>query len=657
MTESGSLSLIRLCSFWSKISVMEEMLSETCRKSCWWLASIALTASSVFLVFSTEIFETCVLTLTTLSAMTALISSEATVYDAPEPLQRGDHALDVHLPPQLLRHPRLHHPRDRADVGVVPGEGVLQREVVVDLVPDRRDYRPGVTDFVTRAPTFGSFVAKIYKNISQRVKFLEREDSPRLLGRAGHFRLHKVASGEVRRRGHHAYPRPGSEGDFKEIAERSKATGAIKHYQVDAKEEFISNYVLPSIRANGMYEGKYPLATALGRPLIADEARRGGREGGRDRGGPRLHRQGQRPGQDGRDGQVAGPVAQGHRARTGVEHEPRPGAGLRQEARHQDQALELDIQHRPEPLGPVDRERSAGGPGHRAARQRLRVGHATRGRARTPPGYLELGFVEGIPRTVDGEEMGDLELIRHVNQFAGKHGVGIIDHIEDRLVGIKSREVYEAPAALTIIEAHRDLEQLVLTRHELAFKAGVEREWSWLVYSGLWMEPLRFALDSFVRTTQRRVTGHGQAQALQGRPQGRRSVVGELALQSQAVDLPEGLHVRPVVGGRVHRAVGASVEDSSQGGFGGHREKTMPNILRGNRVKRSSKRANDFISSIGFDSPITKHVVSINMAHMLALSRSKEVTPGRRRPPACSFPGRPSRRTLSSTAEPRTSIT
>lgn len=108
---------------------------------------------------------------------------------------------------------------------------------------------------------------------------------------------------------------------------------------------------------------------------------------------------------------------------------------------------------------------------------------------------------------VDGEEKGDLELIRHLNEFVGRHGVGIIDQIEDRLVGIKSREVYEAPAAVAIIEAHRDLEQLVLSRHELAFKSGVEREWAWLVYSGLWMEPLRFALDSFIGTTQRRATG------------------------------------------------------------------------------------------------------------------------------------------------------
>jgi argininosuccinate synthase len=123
------------------------------------------------------------------------------------------------------------------------------------------------------------------------------------------------------------------------------------------------------------------------------------------------------------------------------------------------------------------------------------------------PGYLEVGFIQGIPVSLNGRELGDLELISQANDFAGKHGYGIIDHIEDRLVGIKSREVYECPAALAIIEAHKDLEQLVLTRNELAFKAAVEKEWSWLVYSGLWMEPLRYALDSFIETTQRRVSG------------------------------------------------------------------------------------------------------------------------------------------------------
>ncbi len=94
-----------------------------------------------------------------------------------------------------------------------------------------------------------------------------------------------------------------------------------------------------------------------------------------------------------------------------------------------------------------------------------------------------------------------------MNHKAGMNGFGIVDHMEDRLVGIKSREVYECPAALTLIAAHKDLEKLVLTRHELSFKSKVEEEWSWLVYSGLWMEPSRLALDAFVDVTQQRVSG------------------------------------------------------------------------------------------------------------------------------------------------------
>ena len=113
------------------MSVIEEMLSETCRKSCWWLASMALTASRVFLVFSTEILETLVLTLTTLSAMIALISPDARGVRPLEPLQGGDDALDVDVLPELLLDPGLQHPGDRADVGVVPREGVLEGEVVV----------------------------------------------------------------------------------------------------------------------------------------------------------------------------------------------------------------------------------------------------------------------------------------------------------------------------------------------------------------------------------------------------------------------------------------------------------------------------------------------------------------------------------------------
>jgi argininosuccinate synthase len=122
-------------------------------------------------------------------------------------------------------------------------------------------------------------------------------------------------------------------------------------------------------------------------------------------------------------------------------------------------------------------------------------------------GYLELEFENGIPVAADGQRMNIISLVRYVNDKAGSLGIGVVDHIEDRVVGIKSREVYEAPAAITIIEAHKDLEKMVLTTHELRFKRVVDEQWSWLVYSGLWKEPLRSDLDKFIDATQKKVSG------------------------------------------------------------------------------------------------------------------------------------------------------
>jgi argininosuccinate synthase len=112
--------------------------------------------------------------------------------------------------------------------------------------------------------------------------------------------------------------------------------------------------------------------------------------------------------------------------------------------------------------------------------------------------------------------MRGVKLVSYVNRVAGSHGVGVIDHVEDRLVGIKSREVYEAPAAVTIIEAHKDLEKLVLTRHQLAFKTQVEQQWAWLVYSGLWVEPLRKDLETFINSTQMSVGGKVKVKLFKG---------------------------------------------------------------------------------------------------------------------------------------------
>jgi len=298
----------------------------------------------------------------------------------------------------------------------------------------------------------------------------------------------------------------GQRESFKDIAERSKATGAIAHYQIDAKEEFISNYIHPAIKANGMYEGKYPLATALGRPLIATKlvevAEKEGATAvahgctgkGNDQVRMDVTVRSLNPSL-----RVIAPVREWNMSRD-QEIKYAREHGIRIKPSNSIFSIDQNLWGRSIEAGPLEDPMTE--PPKSAFEWVTPPEDAP-----NSPGYVEIGFVEGIPRTIDGEEKSDLELIRHLNEFVGRHGVGIIDQIEDRLVGIKSREVYESPAAVAIIEAHRDLEQLVLTRHELSFKAGVEREWAWLVYSGLWMEPLRFALDSFVGTTQRRATG------------------------------------------------------------------------------------------------------------------------------------------------------
>ena len=123
------------------------------------------------------------------------------------------------------------------------------------------------------------------------------------------------------------------------------------------------------------------------------------------------------------------------------------------------------------------------------------------------PQYVELGFREGLPTSLEGQELPLVELIARLNEVAGAHGVGRVDMIEDRLVGIKSREIYETPAALTIIQAHRELETLTLSKDVLRFKATVEQRYAELAYEGLWFTPLKAALDAFVAETQKTVTG------------------------------------------------------------------------------------------------------------------------------------------------------
>lgn len=298
----------------------------------------------------------------------------------------------------------------------------------------------------------------------------------------------------------------GQQDDLEEIGKRAIMLGARNHYEIDAREEFVSNYVLPAIKANALYQGKYPLSTALGRPLIAKKLVEVAEK-------------------EGANAVAHGCTGKGNdQVRIDVTvRSLNPTLKVIAPVREWNMTRDEEIVYAQSHSVPVKPSKSIysvdqnvwgrsieGGPLERPEQEPdVNAFEWTTPPEEAPdiPGRLEIEFFEGLPVAIDGVQMKPLQLIQHVNQFAGTHGVGVIDHVEDRLVGLKSREVYECPAAVTIIEAHKDLEKLVLTRHELEFKAGVEKEWSWLVYSGLWLEPLRAALDSFIETTQKRVTG------------------------------------------------------------------------------------------------------------------------------------------------------
>ncbi len=298
----------------------------------------------------------------------------------------------------------------------------------------------------------------------------------------------------------------GQRDDMDVIERRSRQIGAKDHYTIDAKEEFIHDYVWPAVTANALYEGSYPLSTALGRPLIgkklvevaekegADAVAHGCTGKGNDQVRIDVTVRAMDPSL-----QVIAPVREWNMSRDEeIAYAQKRGIPIKPSKSIY--SVDQNIWGRSIESGPMENPSTE--PPSDAFEWTVSPEEAP-----DEPGYLDIAFRNGVPTEVNGRSMEPLKLVGYVNQLAGSHGVGRIDHIEDRLVGIKSREVYECPAASVIIEAHRDLEKLVLTRHELDFKAQVEREWAWLVYSGLWLEPLRLALDRFISATQHRVTG------------------------------------------------------------------------------------------------------------------------------------------------------
>lgn len=298
----------------------------------------------------------------------------------------------------------------------------------------------------------------------------------------------------------------GQQENLEAIAARAKSIGVKSHYSIDARDEFAEEYISRAIKANAMYDGAYPLSTALSRPLIctklveiaqkeeAPAIAHGCTGKGNDQVRFEVTAKSLAP-----EIQVIAPVREWGLSRD-EEIQYAKAHKIRISEKNSVYSVDQNLWGRSIECGPLE-DPSIEPP------EEVFEWTTSPMKAPEKPEYISLEFNKGTPVRLSGEDLKLSELIGRLNILAGRHGVGRIDHIENRLVGIKSREVYECPAATCILVAHRDLEKLVITRHEAQFKPIVENKWSNLTYNGLWMEPLREDLDAFISTMQERVTG------------------------------------------------------------------------------------------------------------------------------------------------------
>jgi argininosuccinate synthase len=295
--------------------------------------------------------------------------------------------------------------------------------------------------------------------------------------------------------------------ELEPIRQKALNSGASISLVEDAKDTFIRNYAFPAIQANALYESRYPVSTALARPLIAkllveaaekygaDAVAHGCTGKGNDQVRFDVSIAALNP-----NLKVLAPARE-----WGMSREETIAYGEKfgiptPVKKSLPYSIDLNLLGRSIEAGPLE------DPFYEPAEE---VFAMTKAIADTPnqPEYIEIGFDQGIPTTVDGQVFGPVELFQHLNQRVGNHGIGRTDMIENRLVGIKSREIYETPALLVLIQAHRDLESLTLAKDVTQYKRGMEDTYATMVYNGLWYSPLKDALDAFIQKTQEQVTG------------------------------------------------------------------------------------------------------------------------------------------------------
>lgn len=307
----------------------------------------------------------------------------------------------------------------------------------------------------------------------------------------------------------------GQQSDLKVIENNAIQLGVKNHHSIDVKEDFISNYVHTAIKANALYEGKYPLCSALSRPLIAlkmvEIAQKEGAvavaHGSTGKGNdqvrfevtlkslaPTL--------------KIIAPVREWEMTRD-EEIKFAIANGIPIPPLSDPYSIDQNLWGRSIECGPLEDPNNE-------PDEEVFEWTVSPERAPDKSEYVSIRFEGGIPSAINELNLTPAKLIEKLNKICGKHGIGRIDHIEDRLIGIKSREVYECPAATAILEAHKDLEKMVLTRHEAFFKQQIDAQWAFLVYTGLWMEPLRNDIEAFINKTQERVSGEVQIKLYKG---------------------------------------------------------------------------------------------------------------------------------------------
>ncbi|MDX2244011.1 MAG: argininosuccinate synthase [Leptolyngbyaceae cyanobacterium bins.302] len=308
----------------------------------------------------------------------------------------------------------------------------------------------------------------------------------------------------------------GQGSDMEPVRQKALDSGAVESLVINATEGFVKDYAFPAIQANALYEDRYPLSTALARPLIAkllveaaekygaDAVAHGCTGKGNDQVRFDVAIAALNP-----ELKVLTPAREWGMSREdtiaygekfGIPAPVKKSSPYSIDENLLGRAVEAGVLEDPWAEPPED------------------IYTMTKAIADTPnePEYVEIGFEQGVPVSLNGKALDPVALVTEMNTIAGRNGVGRIDMIENRLVGIKSREIYETPALLVLIDAHRDLESLTLTADLTHYKRNIEQTYTQMIYNGLWYSPLRDALDAFVQKTQERVTGTVRVKLFKG---------------------------------------------------------------------------------------------------------------------------------------------